>query len=200
MSTPELLERRFTLLTAVTRYDELRTREALGPVPDAAHQPSGDPAELPEPAAMPALTSQEALELLALGELIARKATYGRQLSVRTARAGGASWSQIGAALGTSKQSAWEAHARWIDDQAEQYRRSGFEGLDAERAAASRAPNRDRLSGGNCRLRTSARLTSVAASAGAPVTWRNSAQCRAPSTIRASSSDKSAGNRSSTSR
>jgi hypothetical protein len=63
------------------------------------------------------LTREEALELLALGEVIARKAGYGRQLTVRTARAAGASWSQIGAALGTTKQSAWETHTRWIDDQ-----------------------------------------------------------------------------------
>jgi hypothetical protein len=48
-----------------------------------------------------------------------------------------ASWSQIGAALGTSKQAAWEAHCRWIDDQAEQHRRRGYEGLaDADVAAA----------------------------------------------------------------
>ena len=34
------------------------------------------------------------LELLALGEVIARKAVYGRQLAVRTARAAGAFRSQ----------------------------------------------------------------------------------------------------------
>jgi hypothetical protein len=49
--------------------------------------------------------------------VIARKAGYGRQLAVRSARAAGASWAQIGAALGTTKQSAWEAHARWLDAQ-----------------------------------------------------------------------------------
>jgi hypothetical protein len=49
--------------------------------------------------------------------LIARKAGYGRQLDVRSARSAGASWAQIGAALRTSKQSAWEAHTRWIDGQ-----------------------------------------------------------------------------------
>ena len=49
---------------------------------------------------------------------LARKAAYGRQLTVRSARSAGASWTQIGAALGTTKQSAWEAHSRWIDQQA----------------------------------------------------------------------------------
>ena len=51
------------------------------------------------------------------GEVIARKAGYGRQLGVRSARAAGASWAQIGAALGTTKQSAWEAYSRWVDQQ-----------------------------------------------------------------------------------
>jgi hypothetical protein len=108
MATPDELETQFTLSTAVARYDQLRTRDALAPPGDD----NGPDAEAK------ALTREEALELLALGELIARKAGYGRQLAVRTARATGASWTQIGAALGTTKQSAWEAHARWLDDQA----------------------------------------------------------------------------------
>jgi hypothetical protein len=49
---------------------------------------------------------------------------------VRTARGNGASWTQIGAALGSSKQAAWEAHNRWIEDQARQHERTGYEGLD----------------------------------------------------------------------
>src|SRR6266851_5441851 len=40
------------------------------------------------------LSRQEALELLALSEVIARKAAYGRQLTVRSARAARASWTQ----------------------------------------------------------------------------------------------------------
>jgi hypothetical protein len=117
MTTVDQVEREFTLQTAVTRYDELRMRDAIG---------------------SPPLTAQEALEMLALGEVIARKANYGRQLSVRSARAAGASWSQIGAALGTTKQSAWEAHARWIEDQAEQHRRTGLQGLSEQDAADAR--------------------------------------------------------------
>lgn len=105
MSTPEELARRYTLLTASARHNELATRDALAP-------PIDD-----EPADAVALDRDEALELLALGELIARKAAYGRQLAVRTARARGASWTQIGAALGTTKQSAWESHLRWLEEQ-----------------------------------------------------------------------------------
>jgi hypothetical protein len=70
--------------------------------------------------------------VLALSEVIARKATYGRQLTVRSARAAGASWSQIGAAMGTTKQAAWESHNRWIDDQVTQPGRTGHEGLDRQ--------------------------------------------------------------------
>jgi hypothetical protein len=138
MVTPDDLERRFTLQTATARYDELRARETLAP-------PAGDPADQgdsrpapPDPDTAP-LTRDEALELLALSEVIARKAGYGRQLSVRSARIAGAFWSQIGAALGTSKQAAWEAHGRWIDGQAEQHRRSGYEGLDEQDEATARA-------------------------------------------------------------
>jgi hypothetical protein len=65
----------------------------------------------------PSLGREEALELLALGEIVARKAIYGRQLAVRSARHAGASWTEIGASLGVTKQSAWEAHNRWIDEQ-----------------------------------------------------------------------------------
>jgi hypothetical protein len=124
--TPDSLESQHTLTTAVARSNELRTRELLasGPADDGA--PS-------------ALGKHEALELLALSEVITRKAAYGRQLTVRSARAAGASWSQIGAALGTSKQSAWEAHTRWIDQQAGQHARLDYEGMSAHHAASARA-------------------------------------------------------------
>jgi hypothetical protein len=106
--TPEGVEGQVTLATAVARHEALRTRDALAPG-------GGDPADA-DPDTAP-LTRDEALELLALGEVITRKAAYGRQLAVRTARATGASWAQVGAALGTSKQSAWETHLRWLTDQ-----------------------------------------------------------------------------------
>lgn len=118
MPTPAELERDHTLLTASARYDALRRRELEhdGEAPDKG----------------------AALELLALSEVLVRKAGYGRQLSIRSARAGGASWSEIGQALGTSKQSAWEAHQRWIEEQVTQHARVDHEGLDAEEASAAR--------------------------------------------------------------
>jgi hypothetical protein len=136
MIEPDELEREHTLLTATARYDGLRAREALADEAAGADagRDRGDGA-----GGGTRLSRDEALELLALSEVIARKAGYGRQLSVRSARQAGASWSQIGAALGTSKQAAWEAHTRWIDGQAEQHRRSGYEGLDPDTVAAARA-------------------------------------------------------------
>ena len=117
------LERRHTLATAVVRFDELRSRDSLADPDD----PTG-----PAP-----LSRDEALELLALGEVIARRAAQGRQLTVRTARATGASWAQIGRALGATRQSAWEAHRRWIDSQV--FHPEGSGGLTEDEAAEARA-------------------------------------------------------------
>lgn len=123
-----------TLRVAVARYDELRLRDSLSSDPDRDEVgPVGRP-----------LARAEALELLALGEIIARKAVYGRQLAVRTARAAGASWSQIGLALGATKQSAWEGHNRWIQEQVQQLENSGYEGLDELEAAQARQLAGDR--------------------------------------------------------
>ena len=133
MTTPDTLEPRHTLLTAAARFDELRARDVLAPGAD--HVAGAQPLD---PQASP-LGKDEALELLALGEVIARIASYGRQLTVRSARAAGASWSEIGAALGMSKQSAWEAHGRWIDAQARLHDSSGYDGMDEDFAAAARA-------------------------------------------------------------
>jgi hypothetical protein len=126
--TPDAVETQVTLRTAVARYEELRTRDSLAD-PNAPDSEVGD--------ARP-LSRDEALELLALGEVIARKAGYGRQLTVRTARAAGASWSQIGRALGTSKQTAWEVHSRWIEAQERGHGGAGDEHL-AQVAAEARA-------------------------------------------------------------
>lgn len=128
MSTPDDLEHQFTLVTAAARYDALRTRDAL-----AAPHDEDDAGTDVVP-----LTRGEALEMLALSEVIARKAGYGRQLSVRSARRAGASWAQIGAALGTSKQAAWETHNRWIDEQAKQQDSPGHWGWDDGDVAAAR--------------------------------------------------------------
>ena len=124
MAVPEDLEAQHTLATATARYDDLRMRDALAAMGDG-----GDVAPL---------SLEESLELLALSEVVIRKAGYGRQAMVRSARSAGASWTQIGAALGSSKQAAWEAHHRWIEDQAKQHELTGYEGLDAGQIGAAR--------------------------------------------------------------
>ncbi|RSM44967.1 hypothetical protein DMB66_51765 [Actinoplanes sp. ATCC 53533] len=124
MTTPDELEQQHTLSTATTRYDELRMRDAL--------------AAMAQDAGNPALSREETLELLALSEVVIRKAGYGRQAMVRSARSSGASWNQIGAALGTSKQAAWETHNRWIEDQARQHELTGYEGLSPDEASSAR--------------------------------------------------------------
>jgi hypothetical protein len=115
--SPDELDTALTLRTAVARFEELRERHAFEEEP---------------------LERAEALELITLGEVIARKARYGRQLAIRTAREAGASWSQIGRAMGTSKQTAWETHNRWIDQQAEQRRDQGHWGLEEHEVARER--------------------------------------------------------------
>jgi hypothetical protein len=126
MSSPQELEAQHTLRTAVARYDDLRLRESLA-----------DPTEEASVAAE-RLSQAEVLEMLALGQVIASKAGYGQQLAVRTAREAGASWSAIGRALDMTKQAAWEAHTRWIEDQAGQHRASDLHGLDDLSAARAR--------------------------------------------------------------
>src|ERR671921_447616 len=110
MADIDALDREHTLATAVQRFDELRGRDSLADPDD----PDG-----PRP-----LSRAEALELLAL------KAGQGRQLTVRTARGTGASWAEIGRSLGATRQSAWEAHRRWIDGQAAQHGAAGQIGFD----------------------------------------------------------------------
>jgi hypothetical protein len=129
MTSPEDVERQHTLRTAVARYEELRAREVLADSADGT---------FPEVAEAERLPAAEVLELLALSEVIARKAGYGQQLAVRTARAAGASWAAIARALGLSKQAAWEEHVRWIDAQAERSGQPGHEGLDPEEIAELR--------------------------------------------------------------
>lgn len=123
MTTPDITERGLTLRTAAARLDELRMRSALVPLDDDA-APIG---------------AAESLEALALSEVLIRKALHGRQLDVRAARRAGASWTQIGAAFGVSKQAAWEAHDRWINGQAELHWDTDHEGLDPSEVQNARA-------------------------------------------------------------
>lgn len=115
------LEWETSLRVAVARFDELRIRETIADGPGAS------------------LSAAESLELLALSEVIARKARYGRQLSVRTARTAGASWAEIGRSIGVSRQSAWETHMRWIESQEARHHAAETEGLDDQQVELARS-------------------------------------------------------------
>ncbi len=110
--TPDAIERDVTLQTASARLDDLRVRSAVTPLDDMA-----------------TISTTEARDALALSEVLVRKAMQGRQLDVRAARRAGASWTQIGAACGVSKQAAWEAHERWISGQEDLNHADPDEGL-----------------------------------------------------------------------
>jgi hypothetical protein len=124
--TPEALEAEFSLPTAATRLDFLSRRDhgdsALNTVQD---QDEDDWSSLK--AIDTSLDTYEALELLALGEVVARKAHDSQLIGIRAALRGGAGWDQIGAALGTTPDAAYDAFQDAIARQ-----------LDADAAAAAR--------------------------------------------------------------
>ena len=104
--TPEALAAEFSLPTAATRLDFLSRRDngdtALNTVRD----------DDDHWAALKATDTQldvhEALELLALGEVVARKSHDSRLVGIRAALRGGADWEQIARSLGVSPQQAWD--------------------------------------------------------------------------------------------
>src|SRR5687768_13875032 len=106
--TPDVLEPEFSLTTAATRLDFLSRRDngdtALNTVRD-----DDEDSWLSIRAAETSLDLQESLELLALGEVVSRKAHGSRVVGIRAALRGGASWEQIAAALDVSPSEAWDA-------------------------------------------------------------------------------------------
>jgi hypothetical protein len=124
--TPEALEPEFTLTTAATRLDFLSRRDSgetnLNTVRDDDDDENGWASFRDT-----SLDTYEALELLALGEVVSRKAHDSQLIGIRAALRGGASWDQIGDALGVPADFAWETFTDAIAEQ-----------LDAEAAAAAR--------------------------------------------------------------
>jgi hypothetical protein len=119
--TPDVLEPEFSLTTAATRLDFLSRRDngdtALNTVRD-----DGEDSWSSFRSAGTSLDVHESLELLALGEVVSRKAHDSRLVGIRAALRGGASWEQISAALDVSPREAWDAFhdaiARLADDDA----------------------------------------------------------------------------------
>jgi hypothetical protein len=118
--TPEALEPEFTLTTAATRLDFLSRRDngetTLNTVRDDDDENGW--ASFRDTS----LDTYEALELLALGEVVSRKAHDSQLIGIRAALRGGASWDQIAEALGVPPDFAWEsfndAIAERLDDDA----------------------------------------------------------------------------------
>ncbi len=129
--TPEVLEREFSLSTAATRLDFLSRRDSgattLNRVADddpddwSAIRDTGTTLDVPE-----------ALELLALGEVIARKARDSQLIGIRAALRGGSGWEDIAAALDVAPDEAWTAYHRLIE------RQERTRALDPDDAASAR--------------------------------------------------------------
>jgi hypothetical protein len=129
--TPEALEGEFSLTTAVTRLDFLSRRDsAETPLNTVVDADEDDWSSIK--AAGTSLDVPEALELLALGEVIARKAHGSRLVGIRAALRGGAGWAEIAAALDMTPAAAWDLYAQMIDEQVR------ARALDAEAAASAR--------------------------------------------------------------
>jgi hypothetical protein len=122
--TPDALAEEFSLPTAATRLDFLSRRDngdtSLNTVREQDDDELGSWAVIRD--ADMQLDVQESLELLALGEVVSRKAHDSRLIGIRAALRGGASWNDIAAALGVDPERAYdaftEAIAAQLDDDA----------------------------------------------------------------------------------
>ena len=105
--TPEALEPEFTLTTAATRLDFLSRRDDGGTALNTVTEVDEDDWRAIANGGT-SLDVHESLELLALGEVVSRKAHGSRLTGIRAALRGGAGWDEIGAALGVSPAQAWD--------------------------------------------------------------------------------------------
>jgi hypothetical protein len=136
-NTPEVLESEFSLVTAVTRLDFLSRRDNhVVDAPNDAADDDDDWASIKE--ATTTLDVDEALELLALGVVVARKAHDSRQSGIRAALRGGAPWTDIAAALDVSAAQAWDEHAAWLGEQESARARGDDQALDADAVTRAR--------------------------------------------------------------
>jgi hypothetical protein len=105
--TPEALEEEFSLPTAATRLDWLSRRDDGGTALNTVTEVDEDDWRAIASAGT-SLDVHESLELLALGEVVSRKAHGSRLTGMRAALRGGAGWEEIGAALGVPPGQAWD--------------------------------------------------------------------------------------------
>jgi hypothetical protein len=111
--TPDALEAEFSLPTAATRLDFLSRRDSGESTLNTVQDDEAD-RWLALGDSDTSLDVYEALELLALGEVIARKAHDSQLVGIRAALRGGASWEQVADALGVTPQQAWDGFAASI--------------------------------------------------------------------------------------
>ncbi|SEO37913.1 hypothetical protein [Trujillonella endophytica] len=130
--TPDTLEREFSLSTAATRLDFLSRRDSGAATLDTAAEADPDDWSAIRDTGT-TLDVPESLELLALGEVIARKARDSQLIGIRAALRGGAGWDEIAAALDVAPGEAWAAYHRLIERQ----ERAGV--LDPGEAASARS-------------------------------------------------------------
>jgi len=113
--TPEALEGEFSLTTAATRLDFLSRRDngntTLNTVRD---DEDGDGWASLRATAETQLDVHESLELLALGEVVARKAHDSRLIGIRASLRGGATWDEVADALGVTPQQAWDIYTQAV--------------------------------------------------------------------------------------
>ena len=111
------------------RYDELADRERRVRLVAGLHaRGEYDPVEHSILQAAP-LTTDEHLELLAAGEMLARYYRHPTQLD--HAVKAGATWAQIAAATGQAEAQTKQEYREWADGQHQLYRESDRFGLDA---------------------------------------------------------------------
>jgi len=124
--TPEALEAEFSLPTAATRLDFLSRRDSGNTALNSVREHDEDNwSSLKD--IDTSLDTYEALELLALGEVVSRKAHDSQLIGIRAALRGGASWEQIAEALGVPPDFAWDS-----------FNEAVAERLDADAATAAR--------------------------------------------------------------
>ena len=137
--TPEALEEEFSLTTAVTRLDFLSRRDSGATTLNTVQDVDTDDWTSFK-AATTSLDVPESLELLALSEVVARKARDSQLTGFRAALRGGASWEQIAAALDVRPEEAWTRYHQLIERQ----ERSRVLDADAAEAARELAGTRPR--------------------------------------------------------
>src|SRR4051795_4553441 len=113
--TPDVLEQDFPPPTAATRLDFLSRRDDGATSLDTVVEPAEDD-WTSLTAVGTSLDVEESLELLALGEVVSRKAHDSRLVGMRAALRGGASWAQIADALGITPEHAWDTFQEELDE------------------------------------------------------------------------------------